>query len=78
MLNVGKLEPFGIFALAGGILYSIGVLTVESEKTNYRSHFIVLTLLIFTALCCICLFKYLKCRFQCQQMDSYIAAMKIK
>lgn len=79
MLKVGQLEPFALLTLAGGLLYSIGVLTIESKANScYRIHFIVLTLVIFTALLTICTFKYLKYRFACRQMDDFLMAMKIK
>lgn len=79
MIKVGQLEPFALMSLAGGLLYSIGVLTFESKtNTCYRSHFIVLTLVIFVALLAISIFKYLKCRYACLQMDNLIKAMKIK
>lgn len=79
MVNVGQLEPFALLTLAGGLLYSIGVLTVESKaNTCYRGHFIVLTLVIFAALLAISMFKYLKFRFHCRQMDDLISAMKIQ
>lgn len=79
MLNVAKLEPFALLTLAGGLLYSIGVLTVESKANScYRIHFIILTLVIFIALVAISVFKYLKCRFACRQMEDLIRAMKIK
>lgn len=79
MLKAGQMEPFALLTLAGGLLYSIGILTVESKSnTCYRGHFIVLTLVIFTALLTICIFKYLKFRFACRQMDDLIMAMKIK
>lgn len=79
MFKIGNLEPFALLTLAGGLLYSIGVLIVAS-KTNscYRIHFIILTLAIFTALLCICVFKYLKYRFACRQMDQLIMSMKTK
>lgn len=76
MLSVGQLEPCGILTLAGGLLYSIGVLTVQSQ--HYRFHFIVLVLVVFTALLCITVFKYLKYRYTCERMDDLIASMKIQ
>lgn len=76
MLNVSSLEPFGIFSLVGGLLYSIGVLTVQT--VNFRSHFIVLTLVIFVALVSITTFKYLKYRYTCEKMDDIVASMKIQ
>lgn len=79
MIKVSQLEPFALMTLAGGLLYSIVILTFESNtNTCYRSHFIVLTLVIFMALLTISIFKYLKCRFACRQMDDLIMAMKIK
>lgn len=80
MVNVGQLEPFALLTLAGGLLYSIGILTLETKNNNtaYRFHFIVLTLVIFMALLAISVFKYLKFRFHCRQMDDLIMAMKIK
>lgn len=79
MIKVAQLEPFALMTLAGGLLYSIVILTFESKaNTCYRSHFIVLTLVIFVALLTISIFKYLKCRFACRQMDELIMAMKIK
>lgn len=79
MLKVGQLEPFALLTLAGGLLYSICILTVESRSnTCYRGHFIVLTLVIFTALLSISVFKYLKIRFACRQMDELIMALKTR
>lgn len=79
LLQVGQLEPFALLTLAGGLLYAICILTVESKaNTCYRGHFIVLTLVIFAALLAISVFKYLKFRFACRQMDDLILAMKIK
>lgn len=79
MIRVHQLEPFALFTLAGGLLYSIGVLTFESKPNScYRGHFIVLILVIFTALVSISIFKYLKCRYACRQMDDLIQSMKIK
>lgn len=71
---LSKLEPFGIFSLAGGLLYSIGVLTFQSA--NCKFHFIVLTLVIFVALMSIVTFKYFKYRFTCERVDDIIASMK--
>lgn len=76
MFNVGNLEPFGIFSLAGGLLYAIGVLTIQTDNTHYRWHFIVLTLVIFMALFTITIFKYLKYRVTCEKMDDILAVMK--
>lgn len=73
--DVSKLEPFGLFCLAAGILYSIGVLSLQS--TGFKFHFIVLTLLIFVALVSITTFKYLKYRLTCERMDDILATMKI-
>lgn len=79
MFNVGQLEPFALLTLAGGLLYSIGILTVETKaNTCYRIHFVVLTLVIFVALLAISIFKYLKFRFSCQQMSNFLMSMKIK
>lgn len=79
MIKIGQLEPFALLTLAGGLLYSICILIIESKaNTCYRGHFIVLTLVIFTALLAISVFKYLKIRFACKQMDDLIMAMKIK
>lgn len=79
MLNLGQLEPFALLTMAGGLLYSIAVLIIESKaNTCYRIHFIVLTLVIFVALLTICTLKYLKFRFACKQMDDLIMSMKIK
>lgn len=79
LLKVGQIEPFALLTLAGGLLYSIGILIIEAKpKTCYRFHFIVLTLVIFIALLCLCALKYLKYRFACRQMDDLIMAMKIK
>ena len=78
MLNVSYLEPLGILSLAGGLLYSIGVLTVQNQGFAFRPHFIVLTLVIFVALVCISMFKYLKYRYTCEKMDDIMASMKIQ
>lgn len=78
MLNVSTLEPFGILSLAGGLLYSIGILTLHSNNTEFKCHFIVLTLIIFLGLVCITMFKYLKYRYTCEKMDDIIASMKIR
>lgn len=78
MLNVSSLEPFGILSLASGLLYSISVLTLQSNTTEFRWHFIVLTLVIFVALVTISMFKYLKYRHTCEQMDDIMASMKIR
>jgi ethanolamine transporter EutH len=74
MLN--RLEPFGIATLAGGLLYSIGVLTIQSD--HFKFHFIVLLAIVLVALLSITLFKYLKYRYACENMDDIIAAMKIE
>lgn len=74
--DLSKLEPFGLFCLAGGVLYSIGALTWQS--TNYKFHFTVLTLVIFVALVSITTFKYMKYRLTCERMDDIMAAMKIQ
>lgn len=76
MIDLTTLEPLGIMSLAGGLLYSIGVLTMQT--TDFRWHFIVLTLVIFLALLSITMFKYLKYRYTCEKMDDIIASMKIK
>lgn len=78
MLSVSSLEPFGILSLASGLLYSIGVLTVQTHSTDFRWHFIVLTLIIFAALVSISMFKYLKYRYTCERMDDIVASMKIR
>ena len=79
MIKIGRLEPFALLSLAGGLLYSISVLIVESKtNTCYRFHFIVLTMVIFIALLCMCVFKYLKYRFACRQIDDLIMSMKTK
>lgn len=78
MLNVSCLEPLGIFSLVGGLLYSIGVLTVQNQTFGFRGHFIVLTLVIFVALVCISTYKYLKYRYTCEKMDDIVASMKIR
>jgi len=78
MLNVSSLEPLGIFSLVGGLLYAIGVLTVQSRFTEFRFHFIVLTMVIFVALVSITIFKYLKYRYTCEKMDDIVASMKIE
>lgn len=78
MLKVKQLEPFALLTLAGGLLYSIGILTVESRaNTCYRGHFIVLTLVIFTALLAISAFKYIKLRYACR-LDDLILSMTLK
>lgn len=76
MMDVSKLEPFGLSILAGGLLYSIGVLTVN--PTDCRFHFIVLVLIIFFALFAITAFKYIKYRNSCEKMDDYMQALKIE
>lgn len=78
MLTVSSLEPFGIFTLAGGLLYSIGVLTIQTPTFEFRWHFIILTLVIFVALLSITIFKYLKYRYTCEKMDDLVASMKIQ
>ena len=79
MIRVSQLEPFALLTLASGLLYAICALTFESEANNcYRIHFIILTLVIFVSLLAISIFKYLKFRFACRQMDDFIMAMKIK
>lgn len=78
MLSVSILEPFGILSLASGLLYSIGVLTLQTHETTFRLHFIVLTLIIFLALVSITMFKYLKYRYTCEKMDDIVASMKIR
>lgn len=78
MLNVGQLEPFGLFTLAGGLLYAIGVLTLQTDYTQYRWHFLVLTLVIFLALFTIASFKYLKYRYTCEKMDDILSVMKTR
>lgn len=77
-MNVSSLEPFGIFSLVGGLLYSIGVLILQKPTTEFRWHFIVLTLVIFVALISITTFKYLKYRYTCEKMDDIVASMKIE
>lgn len=75
MVNLGQLEPFALLTLAGGLLYSICVLTFESKAgTCYRVHFIILTLVIFLALLALSVLKYIKCRYACTQMNDFIWA----
>lgn len=74
-MNVSRLEPMGLFALAGGLLYSIGVLTFQT--TDFHVHFIVLTLIIFVALMTIATFKYLKHRGWSEKVDDCMNLMKI-
>lgn len=75
MVNVGQLEPFAFLTLVGGLLYSIGTLTFESKaNTCYRGHFIILTLVIFMALLALSVFKYIKCRYACVQINDFIWA----
>lgn len=76
MFKVAQLEPFGLFSLAGGLLYAIAVLTLQTDRTQYRWHFIALTLVIFLALFTIASFKYLKYRYTCEKMDDILAFMK--
>lgn len=76
MLNVSSLEPIGLFSLVGGLLYSIGVLTLQTKE--YRWPFIILTLVIFIALVCISTYKYLKYKYTCEKMDDIMASMKIR
>lgn len=78
MLSVSDLESCGIFTLVGGLLYSIGILTVQTSNTNFRFHFFVLTFVIFIALMAIVIFKYLKYRYTCEKMDDIMAFMKIQ
>lgn len=75
---VSNLEPCGIFTLAGGLLYSIGVLIIQTDESNYKFHFIILIIVIFVALISITLFKYLKYRYRCEEMDDLIASLKIE
>lgn len=78
MLNVASLETAGIFSLFAGLLYSIAVLIVETHATQFRWHFIVLTLVVFTALLFITFFKYLKHRYICDKVDDILTSMKIR
>lgn len=79
MLKIGQLEPFALLTLAGGLLYSIVILTIESKANScYRIHFVILTLVIFVALLVMCVFKYLKYRFACRQVEHLLKSMKTK
>lgn len=77
MIEISQLEPFGIFTLASGLLYSIGVLILQSHG-SFKFHFIVLTLVIFMALLSISFFKYLKYRHACPHLNDILEAMNPK
>lgn len=77
MIEVSQLEPFGIFTLAGGLLYSIAVSTVQWNG-SYKFHFTVLTLVIFVALLSISFFKYLKYRHACPHLADIMESMDPK
>lgn len=76
MINLTKLEPIGLTLLAGGVLYSIIVLILDNK--HFKFHFIVLTLIIFTALFFITGYKYLMYKYNCEKINNIIAAMKKK
>lgn len=75
-MNLSVLEPFGIFSLAGGLLYSMTVFILNVN--DYKFHFVVQTVIIFLALFVIASYKYLKYRFTCEKMDEIIQMMKTK
>lgn len=76
MINLTKLEPIGLTLLAGGVLYSILVLILDNK--HFKFHFIILTLIIFTALFLITGYKYLMYRYNCEKINNIISAMKKK
>lgn len=75
-MKLSSLEPFGIFALASGLLYSLTVAILGLD--HYRLHFIVLTLLVFIALFCISAYKYLKYKYTCENMDVIMQCLRRK
>lgn len=75
-MNLCMLEPFGIFTLAGGLLYSITIFILNVD--SYKLHFIIQTLVIFMSLFVIASYKYLKYKFTCEKMDDIIKMMTIK
>ena len=75
-MKLALLEPFGIFMLAGGLLYSMTIFILN--VSDYKYHFIIQTLIVFLALFAIASYKYLKYRFTCEKMDEIIEMMKIK
>lgn len=67
-MNLNKLEPLGLTFLAGGLLYSISVFILNCS--NYKFHFIVLTLVIFIALFFITSYKYFMYRYMCEKINA--------
>lgn len=75
-MNISMLEPFGIFSLAGGLLYSMTLFMINVN--DYKFHFIIQTLIIFLALFVTTTYKYLKYKFTCEKMDEIIQIIKSK
>lgn len=75
-MNISKLEPIGLFSLAGGLIYAMSVFIINVN--DFKFHFIVLTIIIFVALFSIATYKYLKYKFTCEKMDEIIDMMSIK
>lgn len=75
-MNLSILEPFGIFTLAGGLLYSMTIFILNVN--HYKFHFIIQTLVLFIALFVIASYKYLKYKYTCEKMDEIIKMMSIK
>lgn len=67
-MNLNKLEPLGLTFLAGGLLYSITVFIVNGS--NYKFHFIILTLIIFISLFFITGYKYFMYRYMCEKINA--------
>lgn len=75
-MNLSLFEPFGMFSLTGGLIYSIIVFILNVE--DYKFHFVFQTVIIFLALFIFASYKYLKYRFTCETMDEIIGMMKNK
>lgn len=73
-MKLSKLEPYGLTILAAGLLYSITVFIINN--TNYKLHFIILTLIIFIALFFITSYKYLMFRYTTEKINNIILTMK--
>lgn len=72
-MNFNKLEPLGLTLLAGGLLYSIAVFILNDS--NYKFHFVILTLVIFISLFFITGYKYFMYRYMCEKINAIKSEM---
>lgn len=70
------LEKFGFYALAGGILYAIGVLTLNPNEL--RIHFVTLFVILFLGEVALLFHRYLKQKFMSDRMKNIVQSMKVE